>query len=784
MTIQVRRLFRQLGGASIVAASLFVCVASLPASAETTAGTVISNTATATFTDGNGTSLGITSNSVTVTVQNAPTLTVVGSNQTVTAGMVVVDTFTLTNTGNTYAATAGFALPFDASFAGAAGATLDGYVLNGLATGTCSVATPCNLSTLNAQGNMASHRAGDSITIGVEYQVSATATSGQTVQTTLTANVTYSVLLGAQATTSANVSATPTDTVQTDARLDIEASATSPGSSGANITWTITANNGGGAAAQGLSSAMTLLAGSGSNGIAIFIPVPSFGGTHLQLQAQPSSPTLSGASANDQSAVYYNASPCSSHPTSGWSTTYSASAECLALFISNSSAAILPSASSQSSGAGSVTTAQISFSFTTNQPSGTGAGNANSVTLVASSAIGGTSWATGAVPILGQGLTVGSTTDAATATLLNNIQSNTTPSSGTTAPGGASNQAGSQQYASYQVLNGPYGVAGATGWYPGASGSPSADTNHDFTALNVACTNNSSSSVNGASCTVATNIVVVNTVQNSGNLNDTVQLAATAPSGWTVQLYNASGCSGGGSSWPSCTQGSSLTSVSSAGGTVSANVSLASNATLNYEVVFNATSNSTTPFNAYTAEITATGQSGSGTGADTNNTFDTLYPGGVVELQDGLSVSSSGCPAGASPAPPANTVCPGGTVSFTVTYTNLCPSAVGSNLGSEPVFAYNALYTQAGTLVVTDDGNAAPAGTPSANNWATYTFGLNAAPTGAPANTSYAYSGASGFASGTYPSITGGYTKFVATIGGSSFVLGPGGTGTITCTVK
>ncbi|HTV72662.1 MAG TPA: hypothetical protein VME66_03020, partial [Candidatus Acidoferrales bacterium] len=87
---------------------------------------------------------------------------------------------------------------------------------------------------------------------------------------------------------------------------------------------------------------------------------------------------------------------------------------------------------------------------------------------------------------------------------------------------------------------------------------------------------------------------------------------------------------------------------------------------------------------------------------------------------------------------------------------------------------------QASSLVITDDGSL------STNNWATYTYGLNAAPVDSlnGSNTTYVYSGGSGFASGTYPSMTAGYTKFVATVGASTnYVCTPGSTGTITYNV-
>jgi hypothetical protein len=566
-----------------------------------------------------------------------------------------------------------------------------------------------------------------------------------------------------------------TSWLQTDARLDVKTTATTPGSSGANITWTITANDGGGYAAADLQSVKAVL-GSASNGIAIFIPVPSYGGTYVSLQAQPAAATLSGASSGAAASLYYNATACASSPTTGWSTTYSASAKCLAILLSGGTGGVeLPSAPSQSGGAGNVTTAQITFSFTTNQPNGNGSGNANALTLVATGAIGGNPWATGATPILGQGVTMG-TADAATASLVSGTESNTTASSGTTPPGGASNQAGSQAYLTYQVGNGPFNNPDATGSYPVApnSGAAAATSSLDFTALSVPCTSNAASSVNGLPCTVGTNTIIVNSVKNEGNAQDTIKLTAQAPAGWTVQIYNATGCTA--FTGTGCTQGSSIAGPSSTGGSVNGTLVVASGASAYYEAVYNATGNSATPFIGVDTTVTASGQSGAGTGTDTNDTHDDLYPGGVVKLTNSVSVTTTNCPAGMSPS--NSGVCPGGKLMFSVAYQNIIPTATSSHLGTEPAFAYNACYASAGGLLITDDGQANPSGAPSANNWVTYTNGIQAAATDTTSNTVFTYYTAGGSTTTTFP----GPAKVTAQVGGASYQLTPGQSGTISFT--
>src|SRR5665213_903847 len=74
--------------------------------AQTAPNTTIQNTASATYTDANNVTYTTQSNTVTTLVGNAPTLTVTTNNgasvgtTTVTAGQIITDTYTLTNTGN------------------------------------------------------------------------------------------------------------------------------------------------------------------------------------------------------------------------------------------------------------------------------------------------------------------------------------------------------------------------------------------------------------------------------------------------------------------------------------------------------------------------------------------------------------------------------------------------------------------------------------------------------------------------------------------------------------
>jgi hypothetical protein len=129
---------------------------------------------------------------------------------------------------------------------------------------------------------------------------------------------------------------------------------------------------------------------------------------------------------------------------------------------------------------------------------------------------------------------------------------------------------------------------------------------------------------------------------------------------------------------------------------------------------------------------------------------------------------------------PSNSgACPGAVLTYSIAYLNVAPAAsTGTNVGGELSWMYAALNITAGSLVITADGGAA------GNVWDTDSFGLNAAPSDTTSGTTYVYTPNIAFATGTYPNITAGPTKFVATVGGASGVVNAGGSGTITYNVR
>jgi hypothetical protein len=691
--------------ASCLVGSFLACRSAASAT-PTAAGTIITNLATFQYTDATGTYNG-TSNQLSVTVQNVPTMSIntpTGIN--VTPGYEALDTFILTNTGNSPGI---FQLTGAVTFAGGTTTpTVITYIV-----GTCTQASPCTTytqanSALTAIGNIAINATQN---VGVVYQVLTTATAAQTVQPLLSVQIDYA---GGTLLTATN-SATATngaysDTVIADARLDQAASATVNGTT--TITWTVKANDNGGAAAYGLQSAKAALGLSANNGVVMFMQVPYFSGNsqYLTLNTTPAAPTLSaGVTGISTTATwYYNALPCASAIAGGWSTTYSSTSECLAVFLSNSGTTVLPLATGGSGGVGVVGTPEVTATFITSQPSGgTGGGVLGSVNLVASSAIGGYPWMTtgSPLPIVGAPLGIDASMDSSSATALNTILAASTPSITTVAPGGASNQAQSNAASSYSVLVGPFGSAAATGnWSTATFGytNGSANTSNDFTFVNYDPTPPSINSATvyttfptGSSIANGGVATIMGTVQNTGNGPDVFTLTSTSNGNWTVAFncYNVGTNSCGTSSGAAST----CSTVAYASGVLP---SIASQATLNFCAAFTPSS-TVTSLAAIPWMLTGTS---AGTGNPTNTTWDVLYPGGSLVGFRTLALTTC-------PGPPANGgVVSGCTITYTAYIVNEAPVASGGSITAEPV----------SSVVVTETGT---------STWGVNTGGLTVAPT-------------------------------------------------------
>ena len=234
----------------------------------------------------------------------------------------------------------------------------------------------------------------------------------------------------------------------------------------------------------------------------------------------------------------------------------------------------------------------------------------------------------------------------------------------------------------------------------GPSGAPQAigptNVNDDFT--NKSVTTGIATVAPGGSTTASGTVVFINTVQNTGNADDTYTLTApTVPSGFTVRISTD-----GGTTW---------TTVSGGGSTTLA-VSFGSSANIRVEVTAPSGETVLTGFNTViraTSTIDNTQQ---------NNTIDRLYTG-FLRLDKSVAVAN-GTGVGA-----ATDAVPGAVITYTVQYTNV--SEAGTVSGSVGLTANN--------VVITENGSA------GTNNWGTTTTRV--------VGQEFDYTGASGTTAGT-----------------------------------
>ncbi|HET9030028.1 MAG TPA: hypothetical protein VFN49_07620, partial [Candidatus Aquilonibacter sp.] len=395
-------------------------------------GTTITNSASATYKDGSGNSYNTTSNTVTVTVQNAPSLTVTaGTGTTYAPGQVVTDSFVLANTGNyqgDFQVSDSAAAPTSSSDAVIAGSDASSATLgNGASTCTTpagSQSAPCKYAALvggttyyftsldaTSTDTSLDHwlantatptAAGSSITVYVYYTMASSTTPGA-VSSQIYASVTYAAVGSAPAETSAYANGTESNTIAADARLDLYKTSSQDSSTG-DITYTISAHNAQAFAAKDLQSVGTLLGTGGVKGVAITDAVPQFGGSPLHLS---NSGTVTVTTNNTYgwgggtASIYYSTSATGASgswvsagaspatlPTNG--TVYY-----IAVFMHGgtcgSAGFELCADSGHATSPGNVNVASaaaVQLSFTIVQPTGTGAGVAGSVKNGANGLIG------------------------------------------------------------------------------------------------------------------------------------------------------------------------------------------------------------------------------------------------------------------------------------------------------------------------------------------------------------------------------------------------------------
>ena len=609
--------------------------------AQTPGGTSISNQASATYSDGTN-SYSTVSNTVTVTVSNVSGLAITpdaGTNSGIVAGQTgVIFNFTVTNTGN-FSDNVHF-VPGSAHLSGTSPAAITRAVIDVDNNGSINAG---DTDILGAAVDSALIAQNASIHVLVEVSVNAGATPSQSVQ----------VLLGdaggsspfdnqpvaAPNTNEVRTVSTSSVNGQREARGDISASViddallkltltapTGPVPVGSDITYTWQVCNMGSQPASGV----TL---NGSTQVFIIVPIP----VNTVLKSGQTFPA--GTLYADKTS-----SPLSVAPLSAtWSATPPSP-------LSNTSRIAFPVGSSLAAGACSSLV------------------NMNMIVTIDT------------------GISASSTIDEIGDVFgKNSLGTNITDQSGDNT---ANNGDGNANFDETYVAGPGHGViwrttltqAGAV--LIGPSGAPGAvgptDNNDDYS--NKSVNTGIGGVAPGGVTTASGQIVYVNTIQNTGNANDTFTIdAPTVPAGFTVEV--------------STNGGASYTTVSG-GGSVSLAIGFGASANINVRITEPA---GQTVLTGYDTVIRATSTN---TPASFNKTIDRLYTG-FVRLDKSSSVSNSTGVGGATDA------VPGAVITYNITYSNVS-SANGD---------VNCVKLTASNLVITEDGLAAP------NNWGTFTAG-------------------------------------------------------------
>lgn len=609
---------------------------SLQGYAQTAADTAIKNTASATYSDGNGNNFDTVSNEVTVTVAKVAGLTITPDGQTnsaVVAGQTgITMNFTVTNTGNfsndvrflasgasLRAVTSGTVAPtITAATAGgtdilANGAAVDKTVTAG---GTLSVVVTLSIPAGASPGDVITVYLGDA-TSGTNFDnievggTSGNASSANEVRTVSTAAV--NGLREARGDISVTVenNALP--------RVNLTAPA-GPVALGSTISYSAEACNTG----QRVLSPV-----SPEGQIYVYAPIPA--GTVLtNVGSLPS-------------GTQFTTSPLSTAPLAA---TWSSSAPGV---LSTVTRIRIPVGASI---AATTCASAVSFdvTITTN--------NANTpiyeiVDLIASNTLGTT------------------VTDQSGDTVSNRGDLNANFDEPLSPSGTATSNQGFQL---------PTLLLQTGGVFIGPSGSPQAngptDANDDFT--NKSVNTGIATVAPGGTTTASGTVVFTNTVQNTGNADDTYTLTApTVPAGFTVEI--------------STNGGTSYTTVSGGGNTT---LAVAFGSSANILVRVTAPSGQTV-LTGYNTIIRATSTIDN---TKVNNTIDRLYTG-FIRLDKSYDVANGTGVGGATDA------VPGAVITYTITYTNV--SEAGTVSGSVGLTANN--------LVITENGTA------GTNNWGTYT---------------------------------------------------------------
>lgn len=626
---------------------------------QTPGGTVISNQASASYSDGTN-SYAATSNTVTITVSNVGGLTITpdaGTTSNITNGELKTLSFTLTNTGN-------FAqgVIFPASGAGitvSANLTVTRAVIdvnsdgsfdggdtdiftNGAAVTSANVALNSGTLTVLVEVRGSSTTGAATVTLG-------DTTSGSPTFDNQAADSTAGTVKTSDA-TAANgareAAGSYSFSVIADASLRLSLTAPSgPVSIGDTISYNWQVCN----VSSSATAQAATLNGTGGPFTGVFIIAPLPAGTTL----------ASGQSFTGATQVLYTTDPLTTSPLSAsWTTTQPTLSTItrIAFKVSNTLAASACSATIQmdvtvNSGINTSTPiVEIGDAFAMN--------NASTPAVI-------TDQSGDSTPGLSDG----------NANYTQPVSPNTSTTSGVSLPTTLTTVGA--------VLNGPNGAAGATG--------PDGTTATDFT--NLGANNGLSGVASGGVTTAANTVTFTNTVQNTGTGNDTYTL--TVPNAATLFSLLPAGAQA------VITTSAGSVTLNSSNTTGSVTVSVSYGSTANYTVAVTLPSGTTvlptTSSGGFDVQVLATSNA---TSSASNLTTDTVYTG-FVKLTKSATVSNSDLTKGGATDP-----VPGAVITYTITYSNISKT-LGSGSGS--------VTLNATSIVIDEDGSAAP------NNWGTLT---------------------------------------------------------------
>lgn len=650
----------------LLAVLALACVMGAPALAQQTpGGTVITNTATATYTDSANTPYSTKSSPVTVTVANVSGLKITPDGQsdpTVVAGQTSVKfVFTVTNLGNfddqvRFLASGGAGTPSGSITSSGPGTITDAFI--DLNANNSQDGGEASLFANGAVVNQAINHSGDALddfNVVVVISISIAASSGQTVRVQLGNEVGASPYdnlattgagnevrtVGASANGAKQAGGDISAAVANDAQLQVSLGAAPLGSAalGSDITYTVGVCNTGARDA----AAITL---SGNSGVFIVMPIPA--NTTLK----------SGQAFAGSLLTLYTTDPLTTAPTAAsWNAgAIPANATRLAF---KAATPLLANSSPCSANITMIVTVNTGINASNPIRMMADAFANNSINSVITDQSDGQS--TGAqLPNKGDG-------NALNPNVIQPNASSGTPIQTSLAQVG-------------QVLNGPLGQPGAVG---------PTDNNNDYTNKSVN-TGIAGIAPGGNTNAPGNAIVFDNTIQNTGNANDTFTLSVTAyPANSTVRISTDAGAN-----WTTIILNGAPTGA--ANPTLA--VSFGSSAAYKTEVTL---PSGIPVLSGYDTTVRAT--SGNTVGA-TNDTIDRVYTG-FIRL-DKSTVITNGDLSKGGPNDAVN----GAVIEYTITYTNVSSTA-GSN---------NATLA-ATSVTITDLGT-------GVNNWTAYaTYVANSA---------------------------------------------------------